>query len=95
MPIGPVYVGLTSGTVQRLVLPQLTTDIRITLGTSLYPADVRVAPGAPHTVAIAKCSTSDAPFAKKLDFSKAVDPKAVFLAGTSSVPNNLPLSPFQ
>lgn len=48
-----LYVGLTNGTVQRLVLPQLTTDIRITLGTSLYPADVRVAPGAPHTVAIA------------------------------------------
>jgi hypothetical protein len=49
------YVGLANGTVQRLVLPQLTTDIRITppLGMDRYPADVSVAPGAPHTIAIA------------------------------------------
>jgi hypothetical protein len=50
-----VYVGLSNGTVQRLLLPQLTTDNRIVLplGLGLYPADVRVAPGAPHTIAVA------------------------------------------
>jgi hypothetical protein len=52
-----VYVGLSNGTVQRLLLPQLTTDIRVTLDTGsvtgLYPADVQVAPGEPHTIAIA------------------------------------------
>jgi hypothetical protein len=52
-----IYVGLVNGTVQRLSLPQLTTDLRVHLNTGsvngLYAGGLAVAPGAPHTLAVA------------------------------------------
>lgn len=53
-----LYVGLTNGTVQRYQLPGLTPDIVIPLGSNaqgatLYAGDVKVAPGSPHTIAVA------------------------------------------
>lgn len=55
-----VYVGLDGkGTVQRLLLPGLTADITITLGSdpqlgNYHALDLQVAPGAPKTIAVSK-----------------------------------------
>lgn len=55
-----LYVGLTgSGSFERLLLPALTPDVTRGLGWSplaggaLFPLDLEVAPGFPHTVAVA------------------------------------------
>ncbi|HMK22050.1 MAG TPA: hypothetical protein VK466_06925, partial [Terriglobales bacterium] len=55
-----LYVGMDgSNSVQRFVLPSLTADISFPVGTDPYDGpyvalDIQVAPGAPHTVAIAR-----------------------------------------
>lgn len=55
-----LYVGLdNAGTVQRLTLPSLTPDISIPLGQAqgigpYYAMDLQVAPGEPHTIAVAR-----------------------------------------
>jgi hypothetical protein len=50
-----LYVGLDdSSSVQRFVLPQMTPDIQYLLTTpGDFPLDIQVAPGAPHTTAVA------------------------------------------
>ena len=55
-----LYVGLTgSGSFERLLLPALTPDVTRGLGWSplaggaLFPLDLEIAPGFPHTVAVA------------------------------------------
>ena len=52
-----LYVGLSNGEVQRLSLPDLSTNLRITTGQQSVNAgvavNVQVAPGAPHTIAVA------------------------------------------
>ena len=56
-----LYVGLDdSSSVQRLVLPQLTPDIQYFLNTpGDFPLDIQVAPGAPHTTAVANGIAAD------------------------------------
>jgi hypothetical protein len=55
-----LYVGMDgSNSVQRFMLPSLTPDINFSVGTDPYDGpyialDIQVAPGAPHTVAIAR-----------------------------------------
>ena len=62
-----LYVALTgANTVQRFVLPALTPDITIQLSSDpffgpLYAGDIKVMPGAPHTLAVARIITSGEP----------------------------------
>jgi ribosomal protein S11 len=55
-----IYVGNNaSDNVQRLALPSMTTDVSYSMGSDssfgpLFPLDIEVAPGAPHTVAVTK-----------------------------------------
>ena len=55
-----LYLGMSNGEVQRLSLPGLTTDLRITTGQALSSAgiavNISVAPGTPHTIAVALSS---------------------------------------
>ncbi|MES1146970.1 MAG: hypothetical protein ABUL52_01100 [Solimonas sp.] len=54
-----LYLGMIDGTIQRLHLPDLTLDLTIPLGVDItngyqqYAADIRAAPGAPQTFAVA------------------------------------------
>ncbi|MCU1331151.1 MAG: hypothetical protein JWM08_143 [Candidatus Angelobacter sp.] len=53
-----IYVGnKASANVQRVALPAMTTDVSYSLGSDsffgpLFPLDIEVAPGAPHTAAV-------------------------------------------
>lgn len=54
-----LYVGIIDGTVQRFQLPSLTPDVVIPMGSDangnkLDALDIAVAPGMPHTIAVAQ-----------------------------------------
>jgi hypothetical protein len=54
-----LYVGVIDGTVQRFRLPSLVPDVTIPMGNDakgnkLYAIDIAVAPGMPHTIAVAQ-----------------------------------------
>jgi len=63
-----LYAGITgTGSLQRFVLPSFTADISWNFGTDpnfhelYYAGEIKVAPGAPHTVAISRWLTNVGP----------------------------------
>ena len=83
-----LYAGINgAGAVQRFLLPSLAMDISIPLGSGPYDAgpnhalDLQVAPGAPHTVAVATGSSQSSPSFTGLTIFDDATPRAGSIPG--------------